>query len=98
MFEITLLINLFISLIKLKNIHEKYQIKEYTCKFEIDKIIYSKCSLEQHDVGKSSHKKRKDSPETRAVLLMFLLELEISAVAVQSIYQNSEKWRLLRTA
>ena len=48
MFEITLLINLFISLIKLKNIHEKYQIKEYTCKFEIDKIIYSKCSLEQH--------------------------------------------------
>ena len=32
---------------------------------------------------------------TRAVLLMFLLELEISGVAVQSIHQNSEKWQLL---
>ena len=42
-----------------------------------------------------SHKKRKDSLETRAVLLIFLLELEISGVAVQSIHQNSEKWRLL---
>ena len=42
-----------------------------------------------------SHKKRKDSPETRAVLLIFFLELEISGVAVQSIHQNSEKWRLL---
>ena len=41
------------------------------------------------------HKKRKDSPETRAVLLIFWLELEISGVAVQSIHQNSEKWRLL---
>ena len=36
-----------------------------------------------------SHKKRKDSPETRAILLIFLLELEISGVAVQSIHQNS---------
>ena len=42
-----------------------------------------------------SHKKRKDSLETRAVLLIFLLELEISGVAVQSIHQNSEKWQLL---
>ena len=42
-----------------------------------------------------SHKKRKDSLETRAVLLMFSLELEISGVAVQSIHQNSEKWQLL---
>ena len=33
-----------------------------------------------------SHKKRKDSLETRAVLLIFSLELE---------HQNSEKWRLL---
>ena len=42
-----------------------------------------------------SHKKRKDSLETLAVLLIFLLELEMSGVAIQSIYQNSEKLRLL---
>ena len=35
-----------------------------------------------------SHKKRKDSLKTRAVLLIFSLELEISGVAVQSIHQN----------
>ena len=40
-------------------------------------------------------KKRKDSLETRAVLLILLLELEISGVAVQSIHQSSKKWRLL---
>ena len=44
-------------------------------------------------------KKRKDTLETWAVLLIFLLELEISGVAVQGIHQNSEKWRrLLGTA
>ena len=43
----------------------------------------------------NSHKKWKDSLETWAVLLTFLLELEISGVAVQSIHQNSEKWQLL---
>ena len=37
-----------------------------------------------------SHKKRNDSLETRAVLLIFSLELEISGVAVQSIHQNSK--------
>ena len=42
-----------------------------------------------------SHKKRKDSLERRAVLLIFLLELEVYGVAVQSIHQNSEKRRLL---
>ena len=41
-----------------------------------------------------SHKKRKDSLETRTVLLIFSPELEIFGVAVQSIHQNSEKWRL----
>ena len=35
-----------------------------------------------------SHKKRKDSLETRAVLLISSLELEISGVAVQRIHQN----------
>ena len=42
-----------------------------------------------------SHKKWKDSLETRDVLLIFSLELQISAVAIQSIHQNSKKWRLL---
>ena len=42
-----------------------------------------------------SHKKRKDSLETRAVFLIFSLELEISGVAIQRIHQNSEKWWLL---
>ena len=41
-----------------------------------------------------SRKKRKDSLETRAILLIFSLELEISEVALQSIHQNSKKWRL----
>ena len=43
----------------------------------------------------SSHKKRKESLETRAVLLIFLLELQISGIAVQGIHQNNEKWWLL---
>ena len=42
-----------------------------------------------------SHKKRKDSLETLVVLLIFLLELEMSGVAVQSMHQNSKKLRLL---
>ena len=41
-----------------------------------------------------SHKKWKDSLETLAALLIFSPELEIFEVAVQSIHQNSEKWRL----
>ena len=39
-----------------------------------------------------SHKKREYSLKTRAMLLIILLELEISAVAVQSIHKNTEKW------
>ena len=39
-----------------------------------------------------SHKKRKDSLETQAVLLIFSLKLEVTGVAVQTIHQNSEKW------
>ena len=42
-----------------------------------------------------SHKKRKDSLESRTVLFIFSLELKISGVAVQSVHQNSDKWRLL---
>ena len=39
-----------------------------------------------------SHDKRCYSLETRVVLLIFLLVLEISGVVVQFINQNSEKW------
>ena len=39
-----------------------------------------------------SHKKRKHSLETRAVVLIISLELEISGVVIQSIHQNSKKW------
>ena len=35
-----------------------------------------------------SHKKRKDSLDTRAVLLIFLLEREISGVVLHEILQN----------
>ena len=45
MFDIPLLINLLSPLIERKNIHEKHQIKEHSCK--LDKITYSKRSLEQ---------------------------------------------------
>ena len=38
-----------------------------------------------------SHKKRKDSLEKRAVLLIFWLALEISGVVVQRVHQNSEQ-------
>ena len=38
--------------------------------------------------------KRKDGLETRAVLLISSLELEISVVVVRGIYQNSRKWML----
>ena len=54
------------------------------------KIYY--CSDCGHD---HSHKKGKDSLETRVVLLMFSPEPEISRVTVQSVHQNREKWRLL---
>ena len=36
------------------------------------------------------HKKREDSLEIRAVLLIFWPELEISGMAVQEIHRNSE--------
>ena len=38
-----------------------------------------------------SHKKRKGSLETRATLLIFLLELEVFGVAVQAKNQSNEK-------
>ena len=38
----TSFLNVFISLIELKNIHQKHPLKEHRCKFKIDKITYSK--------------------------------------------------------
>ena len=57
--------------------------------------IIRKTSMKNHFLKKSFlhiHKKRKNTLDTRAVLLIFSLELKISGVAVQSIHQNSEKW------
>ena len=57
------------------------------------------CQISKPIMINHSHKKRKDSLETRAVLSKLFLELEIYGVAVQCIHQNSEKWqRLLGTA
>ena len=41
------LINLFISLIKLKRTSIKHPIKEHRCKFKINELTYSKFCLEQ---------------------------------------------------
>ena len=49
--------NLFIALIKL-DIYEKHQIKKHNFKFKIDKITYSKRSLEQHEVRKKAFSDR----------------------------------------
>ena len=43
-----------------------------------------------------SHEKQKDSLERWTARLIFLIELEISGVAVQGIHQNSKKWWLFR--
>ena len=48
------------------------------------KILFSPTDDGRYRLG--GHKKRKDSMETRAVLLIFLLELKISGVAVQEIH------------
>ena len=57
--------------------------------------VHSMLSAVEYAYYKHSHKKRKDSPETRAALSIFFLELEISGVAVQGIRQDSEKWQFL---
>ena len=53
-------------------------------------VVDLECLLFEH-----SHKKRGDSLETRAVLLIFSIELEISGVAVQGdVLQNIKIWLL----
>ena len=46
--------DILISLIELKHIHQKYQIKVHTCKFKMDKITNSKRCLEQHNVSRKT--------------------------------------------
>ena len=69
--------------------------KDHTSPVNDHRQLQTTSKQPQTTTNYHSHKKRKDSLETRAVLLIFSLELEISGVAVQSIHQNSEKWRLL---
>ena len=45
----------------------------------------------EFSVLQHNHKKRKNSLETRTVLLVIWLELEISGVAVQELHRNSKK-------
>ena len=54
--------------------------------FVIMTIVYTRI--------KHSHKKRKDILETRAVMLILSLKLEIYGVTVHSTHQNSEKRQL----
>ena len=49
------------------------------------------CLSHKFSVLQHSHKERKDSLETRAVLLVLELETEISEVAVKEIHRNTEK-------
>ena len=56
--------------------------------------FYSATLLKKR-LWQNGYKRRKDSLETQAVLLIFLLELEISGMTVQRIHQNGEKWWLL---
>ena len=46
--------------------------------------------LHKFAVLQDNHKKRKNNLETRAVLLVLWLELEISGLAVQEIHRNSK--------
>ena len=71
---------------KLLGIRTKFSLWETTCS-----NLTIKTPVLNHN-----HKKRKDSLEKRAVLLIYLLELEIYGVAVQRIHENSQKWCLCK--
>ena len=55
-------------------------------------LLFFSLRAQANTLLEHSHKKRKDCLETRAVLSIISLELEISGVAVQSIHQNIAKW------
>ena len=62
---------------------------------KFDVVSHVLCSIKQeYFVRWPSQKKQKDSLEPWPILLVFLLELEISQLAIQGIYINSEKWLL----
>ena len=67
-----------------------FDIKTSICSECPGKIIGQNPLCSETTSNIHSHKKQKDSLETRALLLIF--SLEISGVAVQRIHQNSEKW------
>ena len=67
------------------NVHNLNQITFFTVMILTKLDTFASINLSQ------SHKKRKDSLETRGVLLIFSLELDMSGVVVQSIHQNSKK-------
>ena len=57
--------------------------------------IIRKNSMKNHFLKKlflHIYKKRKYTLDTRAVLLIFSIELKIYVVVVQSIHQKSKKW------
>ena len=55
-------------------------------------LLFFSLRAQTNTLLEHSHKKREDSLETWAVLLIISLELETSGVAVQSIHQNTKKW------
>ena len=55
-------------------------------------LLFFSLRTQTNTLLEHSHKKREDSLETWAVLLIISLELETSGVAVQSIHQNTKKW------
>ena len=58
-------------------------------------LLFFSLRAQTNTLLEHSDKKRKDTLETRAVVLIISLELEISGVAIQSIHQNSKNWWLL---
>ena len=57
-------------------------------------FLRKECLGKQSSVLRIVIRNGKISLKIRAKLLIFLLELEISGVAVQSIHQKSKKWQL----
>ena len=71
------------------NLFEKKMTKRFS---EVNKNLFELFNLLTYILTKTKEGNTHNSYVTRAVLLIFLLELEISGVAVQRIHQNSKKW------
>ena len=65
-------------------------------KYFLHSVFFASITIQNENIHliswHHSYKKQKNSLETQAVFLIFLLELEISEVAIQRIHQNSKKW------